>query len=89
VHFTKYYSGDQIGDKMGWPCSTHQRDEKCIQYFGLKTWKRQLGRRRHKWKDSVRMDLRDVGWEGVDWIHLAQHGDQWWAVSFHKRQEFS
>jgi len=26
------------------------------------------------------MDLRDVGWEGVDWIHLAQDMDQWRAV---------
>jgi hypothetical protein len=23
------------------------------------------------------MDLREVGWEGVDWIHLAQDEDQW------------
>jgi hypothetical protein len=26
------------------------------------------------------MDLREVVWEGVDWIHLAQDRDQWWAV---------
>jgi hypothetical protein len=25
------------------------------------------------------MDLREIGWEGVDWIHLAQDKDQWWA----------
>jgi hypothetical protein len=30
---------------------------------------RQLGRPRHKWED-IRMDLRETGWEGVDWIHL-------------------
>jgi hypothetical protein len=23
------------------------------------------------------MDLREVGWEGVDWMHLAQDRDQW------------
>jgi hypothetical protein len=26
------------------------------------------------------MDIREIGWEGVDWIHLAQDMDQWWAV---------
>jgi hypothetical protein len=26
------------------------------------------------------MDLREIVWEGVDWIHLAQNGDQWQAL---------
>jgi hypothetical protein len=26
------------------------------------------------------MDIRDIGWEGVDWMHLIQDRDQWWAV---------
>jgi len=26
------------------------------------------------------MDLREVGWEGVDRIHLAQDGVQWWTL---------
>jgi hypothetical protein len=26
------------------------------------------------------MDLRELGWEGVDWMHLAQDRGQWWAV---------
>jgi hypothetical protein len=38
VHFTKYYSGDQIKeDEMGRVSSTYERDEKCMQYFGSKT----------------------------------------------------
>jgi len=28
----------------------------------------------------MKTDLREVGWKGVDWIHLAQNGDQWRAV---------
>jgi hypothetical protein len=28
----------------------------------------------------IRMDLREIGWEGVDWIHLAQDRDQWQAL---------
>jgi hypothetical protein len=26
------------------------------------------------------MDLRETGWEGVDWMHLAKDTDQWWAL---------
>jgi hypothetical protein len=26
------------------------------------------------------MDLKEIGWEGVDWIHLAEDRDQWRAV---------
>jgi hypothetical protein len=28
------------------------------------------------WEDNIRMDVREIGWEGVDWIHLAQDRDQ-------------
>jgi hypothetical protein len=31
-------------------------------------------------EDNIRMDLKETGWEGVDWMHLAQDRDQWWAV---------
>jgi hypothetical protein len=41
--------------------------------------KRPLGRPRHGWED-IRLDLREIGWEGVDWMHLAQDRDQWQAV---------
>jgi hypothetical protein len=34
--------------------------------------KRPLGRPRRRWEDNIRMDLREVGWERVDWMHLAQ-----------------
>jgi hypothetical protein len=32
--------------------------------------KRQRGRTRCKWEDNIRMDLREKGWEGMDWIQL-------------------
>jgi hypothetical protein len=38
--------------------------------------KRQLGRPNHRWEDSIRMDLEEVEWDGVQWIHLAQYRDQ-------------
>jgi hypothetical protein len=34
--------------------------------------KRPLGRPRHMWKDNIKMDLREMGWGGMNWIHLAQ-----------------
>jgi hypothetical protein len=42
--------------------------------------KRPLGRPRRRWVDNVKMYLRETGWDGVDWIHLAQHRDQWRAL---------
>jgi hypothetical protein len=32
--------------------------------------KRPLGKARHKWEDNIKMDLQDVGCEGMDWIEL-------------------
>jgi hypothetical protein len=40
----------------------------------------QLGRPRRRRQDNIRMDLRKIGWEGVDWLHLAQDSDQWWSL---------
>jgi hypothetical protein len=33
--------------------------------------KRSLGRWRRRWEDGIRMDLGEIGWEGVEWIQLA------------------
>jgi hypothetical protein len=38
--------------------------------------KRTLGRPRRKWVDNIKMDLREIGWSGMDWIDLAQHRDK-------------
>jgi hypothetical protein len=42
--------------------------------------RRPLGRPRRRWENGVRMDLRKIGLEGVDWIRLAQDRDWWRAV---------
>jgi hypothetical protein len=39
--------------------------------------KRTLGRPGHTWEDNIRMYRREVGWDGVEWIHLAQDKNQW------------
>jgi hypothetical protein len=42
--------------------------------------KRPLGRPRCGWVDSIKMDLREIGWDGMDWIDVAQDRDQWGAL---------
>jgi len=51
---------------MGGARSSRGKGEKCIQNFGQKS--RPLRRPRHRWEDNVRMDLREIKLEGVDWI---------------------
>jgi hypothetical protein len=41
--------------------------------------KRPLGRPKRRWVDNIKMDLREVGWEGRNWIDLAQDRDRWRA----------
>jgi hypothetical protein len=41
--------------------------------------KRPVRRTRCRWEDNIRMDLREIEWKGVDWIHLAQDRYQWQA----------
>jgi hypothetical protein len=38
--------------------------------------KRPLGRPRRRWEDNIKMDLREIGWGGMDWVDLAQDRDQ-------------
>jgi len=42
--------------------------------------KRPLGRPRHRWEDNIKMDLKEVGCGGMDWIELAQVKDRWQAL---------
>jgi hypothetical protein len=39
--------------------------------------KRPLGRRRCRWEDNIKMDLRVIGIDGANWIELAQDRVQW------------
>jgi hypothetical protein len=38
--------------------------------------KRPLGRHRRRWEGNIKMDLRGVGWCGIDWIQLAEDKDR-------------
>jgi hypothetical protein len=42
--------------------------------------KRPVGKPRRKWVDNIKMDLREIAWDGMDWIELAQDRDQWRAL---------
>jgi hypothetical protein len=41
--------------------------------------RRPLGRSRHRWEDNIKIDLMEIGFGDVDWIHLAQDRDRWRA----------
>jgi hypothetical protein len=66
---------------MGRACSTNgeERDAYRIS-VGKPGGKRPLGRRRRRWVDNIKIDLRERDWDGVDWIDLAQDRDQWRAL---------
>jgi hypothetical protein len=58
--------------------------------------KRPLGRPRRRWVDNIKIDLREIGWGGMDWIDLAQDRDGWRTLvntvmnfGFHKMLESS
>jgi hypothetical protein len=46
-------------------------------HTGKPEGKRPLGRQRYMWVDNIKMDLREIGWGGMEWIGLAQDRDQW------------
>jgi hypothetical protein len=42
---------------------------------GKSEGKRQLGRRRHRWKNNIEMGLQEVRCVGMDWVELVQDRD--------------
>jgi hypothetical protein len=45
--------------------------------IGRPEGKRQLGKPRRRWEDNIKMDLREIGIDGVNWIQLSQDRVQW------------
>jgi hypothetical protein len=69
--------------RMRWAGHVARMGEERIVYkvlVGKPEGKRPLGRPRHRWEDGIRMDLREIGLGGVDWIRLSQDRDRWRAV---------
>jgi hypothetical protein len=48
--------------------------------MGKPEGKKPLERSRCRWEDGIKMDLREIDWGGVEWIHLTQDRDLWRAV---------
>jgi hypothetical protein len=43
--------------------------------------KRPVVRPRRSWVDNIKIDLREIGWDGMDWTDVAQGTDQWRALA--------
>jgi hypothetical protein len=39
-----------------------------------------LRRSRRRWVNNIKMDLKEIGWDGMDWLDLAQDRNQWRAI---------
>jgi hypothetical protein len=71
----KFFSGKYYGIAATWggPCCkwvghvAYMRDEKWMQNFR----QRPFYRSRHTWEDNIKVDLKEIGSENMDWIHLA------------------
>jgi hypothetical protein len=50
-----------------------------IGLVGKPEGRRPLGRPRHRCVDNIKIDVREIGWDGMDWIDLAEDRDQWRA----------
>jgi hypothetical protein len=68
-------------DEIGRACSTNGKKRNAYRILeGKPERKRPLGRPRRRWVDNIKMDLRGIGWDGMDWIDLAQDRGQWSAL---------
>jgi hypothetical protein len=76
IALTEYQSGGEI-KKDGMDGNVA-----CImQGFGSKLGGMlTLGRLRHRWENTFQCIIKEIRWQGMDWIHLAQPRDGWQAV---------
>jgi hypothetical protein len=66
------------GGLDGWGMKHTWRWEMPTKFWSEKSeGKRPPGRPRRRWEDNIRIDLTEIGWEGVNWMHLAQDRNRW------------
>jgi hypothetical protein len=59
-------------------CSTNGEKRNTYRILvGKPEVKRPLGRPRCRWVDNIKMNLREIGWDSMDWIDMTQDRDQW------------
>jgi hypothetical protein len=62
---------------MGGTCSTNGEKRNAYRILvGKPERKSPLERQRRRWVDIIKIDLREIRWDGVDWIDVAQYRDQ-------------
>ena len=69
--------------RMRWAGNLGRMGERTDVYrvlVGKPEGNRPCGRPRRKWEDNIKMDLQEMGCEGVDWFALAQDRDRWRAL---------
>jgi hypothetical protein len=45
--------------------------------MGKPEGKKSLGRSGRRWQNKIKMEFKEIGWDGADWIHLARNKDRW------------
>jgi hypothetical protein len=84
IHFPDrtHNQNDQLKeDEMGRVCSTNGEKRNAYRIFVERLeGKRPLGRPRRRWADNIKINLREIGWGGKDWVDLAHDRDQWRAL---------
>jgi hypothetical protein len=75
---------DQVKeDEMGRVCSMIGEKRNAYRILvGNPEGQRPLGIPRRRWVNNFKMDLREIGWDGMDYIDLAQDRDQWRALVY-------
>jgi hypothetical protein len=72
--FAKYNWNDQVReDEMSRVCSTNGEKGNAYRILVVKP----EGRSRRRWEGNIKMDHREKGWDGMDWIDLAVGRDHW------------
>jgi hypothetical protein len=66
---------------MGRACRTNGEKRNAYRILvGKPEGKRPLGRPRRRWVDNIKIDVREIGWDDIDLINLAQDRDRWRAL---------
>ena len=79
------FGGDQIEkNEMGGACSAYEVEQRCLHDCVVRKHegkgKRQLGRSKFRWKNDIKMNLKQVGWAGWTGLLWLRIGGRWRAV---------
>jgi hypothetical protein len=61
---------------MGGACGMHGRDKKCTHNFSEKIKRAETTQETQRWENNIKMDLKEIAYEGVEWNHVAQGRNQ-------------